>query len=232
MTTVQVPLSPQAGHPWMHQPIGLAPLLRAATAGHDLTQLGELLLDHVRQHDDPYALLDLSLVLQLKYQKASALAVQQQALQITRHFQLKRAGTTPSALKVLVLKAPGDLMANTPLECLLENADVQIDVLYADARPLANAALPEHDVIFVSACASDETADVLAQISSLASGTACRVLNRPEHVMKTMRETAYATLGAVPGICMARTVRFSRFTWRPSSTTAAPMACSANTGSS
>jgi glutathione synthase/RimK-type ligase-like ATP-grasp enzyme len=210
MTTVQVPLSPQAGHPWMHQPIGLAPLLRAATAGHDLTQLGELLLDHVRQHDDPYALLDLSLVLQLKYQKASALAVQQQALQITRHFQLKRAGTTPSALKVLVLKAPGDLMANTPLECLLENADVQIDVLYADARPLANAALPEHDVIFVSACASDETADVLAQISSLASGTACRVLNRPEHVMKTMRETAYATLGAVPGICMARTVRFSR----------------------
>lgn len=210
MNTVQTPLSAEAEHPWMHQPIGLAPLLRAATAGQDLTQLGELLLDHVKQHDDPYALLDLSLVLEMKYQKASALAVQQQALQITRHFRLKRAGTASSALKVLVIKAPGDLMANTPLECLLENADVQIDVLYADARPLANTVLPEHDVIFVAACASDAAADVLAQISSLTSGTASRVLNRPEHVMKTMRETAYATLGAVPGICMARTVRLAR----------------------
>jgi len=35
-------------------------------------------------------------------------------------------------LKVLVLKASGDLMANTPFECLLENAGLQIDVL--DAR--------------------------------------------------------------------------------------------------
>ena len=142
MNTVQTPLSAEAEHPWMHQPIGLAPLLRAATAGQDLTQLGELLLDHVKQHDDPYALLDLSLVLEMKYQKASALAVQQQALQITRHFRLKRAGTASSALKVLVIKAPGDLMANTPLECLLENADVQIDVLYADARPLAKRVAP------------------------------------------------------------------------------------------
>jgi glutathione synthase/RimK-type ligase-like ATP-grasp enzyme len=208
MNTVQAPLSPEARDPSMYQPIGLAPLLRAATAGHDLTQLGELLIDHVKQHDDPYALLDLSLVLQLKYQKESALAVQQQALQITRHFQLKRASTTPPALRVLVLKTPGDLMANTPLECLLDNADIQLDVLYADAEPIA--ALPEHDVIFVAACASDETKGVLEQISSLVSGTACRVLNRPDHVMKTMRDTAYATLGAVPGICMARTVRLSR----------------------
>jgi glutathione synthase/RimK-type ligase-like ATP-grasp enzyme len=113
-------------------------------------------------------------------------------------------------LKVLVLKAPGDLMANTPFECLLENADLQIEVLYADARPLEDAGLPEHDVIFVAACASDETAGVLAQITSLTGGTACRVLNRAEHVAKTMRDAAYALLGTAPGIYMAHTVRLSR----------------------
>lgn len=194
----------------MHQPLGLATLLRAATAGNDLTPLGEMLLEHVKRHDDPYALLDLSLVLQLKYQKEAALAVQQQAFQITRRYRLKSAQTTQSPLKVLVLKAPGDLMANTPFECLLENADLQIEVLYADARPLGDSDLPEHDVIFVAACASDETAGVLAQITLLTSGTACRVLNRAEHVAKTMRDAAYALLGAAPGICMAHTVRLSR----------------------
>jgi glutathione synthase/RimK-type ligase-like ATP-grasp enzyme len=194
----------------MHQPLGLATLLREATAGNDLTQLGELLLEHVKQHDDPYALLDLSLVLQMKYQKAAALAVQEQAFQMTRRYRLKSAQTTQSPLKVLVLKAPGDLMANTPFECLLENADLQIEVLYADARPLEDARLPEHDVIFVAACASDETADVLAQITSLTSGTPCRVLNRAELVARTMRDAAYALLGAAPGVCMAHTVRLSR----------------------
>ncbi|MFM0037126.1 ATP-grasp domain-containing protein [Paraburkholderia strydomiana] len=210
MNNVRTQATGDAGHPWMHQPLGLATLLRAATAGNDLTPLGELLLEHVKRHDDPYALLDLSLVLQLKYQKAAALAVQQQAFQITRRYRLKSAQTTQPPLKVLVLKAPGDLMANTPLECLLENADLQLEVLYADARPLVDAELPEHDVIFVAACASDETAGVLAQITSLTSGAACRILNRSEHVAKTMRDSAYALLGAAPGICMAHTVRLSR----------------------
>jgi glutathione synthase/RimK-type ligase-like ATP-grasp enzyme len=210
MNTARTQLTGDARHPWTHQPLGLATLLREATAGNDLTQLGELLLEHVKHHDDPYALLDLSLVLQLKYQKAAALAVQEQAFRMTRCYRLKSARTTQSPLKLLVLKAPGDLMANTPFECLLENADLQIEVLYADARPMDDASLPEHDLILVAACASDEAADVLAQIKSLTSGTACRVLNRAEHIAKTMRDAAYALLGGAPGICMAHTVRLSR----------------------
>lgn len=210
MNTVQTELTGDAAHPWLYQPLGLATLLRAATAGNDLTPLGEGLLEHVRQHDDPYALLDLSLVLQMKYEKEAALAVQQQALQITRRYRLKNAQSGETAVKVLVLKAPGDLMANTPLECLLEDADLQIEAFYVDSNLPANAALPPHDVVFVAACASDETAGVLARTASLIDATRCRVLNRPEHVAKTTRDAAYALLGAAPGICMARTVRLSR----------------------
>jgi glutathione synthase/RimK-type ligase-like ATP-grasp enzyme len=199
-----------AGHSRMHQPLGLATLLRAATAGCDLTPLGETLLEHAKLHDDPYALLDLSLVLQMKYQKSAALAVQQQALQITRSYRLKDAQTTGPALRVLVLKAPGDLMSNTPLECLLENADLQIDVQYVDERSPEFGELVEHDVIFVAACASDESMGVLEQISALTYEADHRVLNLPEHVAKTMRDTACALLGNIPGVCMAHTVRVSR----------------------
>jgi hypothetical protein len=71
MNPVQTALTAEAGHPPAYQPLGLAALLRAATAGNDLTPLGERLLAHSQRYEDPYALLELSLVLQLKYQKAS-----------------------------------------------------------------------------------------------------------------------------------------------------------------
>jgi glutathione synthase/RimK-type ligase-like ATP-grasp enzyme len=210
MNTVHTESTGDDAHPWLYQPLGLATLLRAATAGNDLTPLGEGLLDHARQHDDPYALLDLSLVLQMKYEKDAALAVQQQALQITRRYRLKNAQAAQAPVRVLVLKAPGDLMANTPFECLVENADLQIEALYIDSQSPANTVLPPHDVIFVAACAADETVGVHARIAALTDGTARRVLNRPEHVAKTTRDAAYALLGAVPSISMARTVRLSR----------------------
>ncbi|MBC8745602.1 glutathione synthase/RimK-type ligase-like ATP-grasp enzyme [Paraburkholderia sp. WC7.3g] len=210
MNTVQTELTSDATHPSTHQPLGLAVLLRAATAGNDLTPFGQSLLEHVTHHDDPYALLDLSLVLQLKYEKEAAIAVQAQAIQMRRHYRLKDAQTPGRSVKVLMLKAPGDLMANTPFECLLENADLQIDVVYVDAHPQPDISLPEHDVIFVAACASDENAGVLAQIASLISGTRCQVLNQPERIAHTTRDAAYTLLGTVPGICMAHTVRLPR----------------------
>lgn len=207
---VQSSFDADAGCLDAYQPLGLAVLLREATAGNDLTLLGQSLIDYAQSHDDPYVLLELSLVLQMKYQRESALAVQSQALSKRRHYRLKATQSDQAALKVLALKAPGDLMANTPFECLLEKADLQIEVIYVDQRALDDKSLPEHDVILVAACASDDNAAVLAQIARLVSHTECRVLNRPEGVAKTTRDAAYALLGHVPGICMAHTVRMSR----------------------
>jgi hypothetical protein len=195
-----------------YQPLGLAVLLREATAGHDLMPLGQHLIDYAGQHDDPNVLLELSLVLQLKYQRDAALAVQSQAIGMRRHYRLKSARSARPALKMLALKAPGDLMANTPFECLLENADLQIDALYVDTDSPGSEALPEHDVVLVAACASDDNAAFLAQIAALTRRTGCRVLNRPEGIARTTRDAAYALLGKVPGIHMAHTVRMSRET--------------------
>jgi glutathione synthase/RimK-type ligase-like ATP-grasp enzyme len=207
---VPSPFDPDAGYSDAYQPLGLATLLREATAGNDLTLLGQSLIEYAQSHDDPYALLELSLVLQLKYQRETALAVQAQALGKRRHYRLKAARSAQRGLKVLALKAPGDLMANTPFECLLEHADLQIDVIYVDPRALNETTLPPHDVLLVAACASDDNAAVLAQIATLVGRTDRRVLNRPEGVARTTRDAAYAALGHVPGICMAHTVRMGR----------------------
>lgn len=210
MTIDESGLTGAATQPQLHQPLGLAVLLRAGLAGTDLTPLGQSLLELTERHDDPYALLDLSLVLQIKQQRDAALAVQDLALRLRRHYRLKDATTAPP-LRLLVLKAPGDLQANTPIECVLEGADdLQLEVLYLTGEPLADTTLPEHDLIFVAPSASDENAGVLAQMASLVQGSERRVLNRPERIGSTLRETAYALLGEAPGLCMAHTVRVPR----------------------
>jgi glutathione synthase/RimK-type ligase-like ATP-grasp enzyme len=210
MNTVQTPPVSDAAHAQAYRPLGLAVLLREATAGNDLTLLGQSLIGYAQSNDDPYVLLELSVVLQLKYERESALAVQAQAIRMRRHYRLKNAGSAHPAMRVLALKAPGDLMANTPFECLIENADLQLDVVYVDADRLGEYTLPEHDVVLVAACASDDNAAVLAQIEELIRRTGCRVLNRPESIARTTREAAHALLGRVPGICMAHTVRMRR----------------------
>ncbi len=193
-----------------YQSLGLSVLLRAATGGNDLTPLGVSLLEYAQRHDDPCALLDLSLVLEMKYEKPAALAVQRQALQMRRLYRIKNASTESPSVKLLVLKAPGDLMANTPFECLLEHADLQVDVLYVDGHSTRELGLPEHDVVLVAACALDENTAALDLITSLLHTTTKRVLNLPESIAHTTREAAYALLGRSRGICMAPTTRASR----------------------
>jgi glutathione synthase/RimK-type ligase-like ATP-grasp enzyme len=210
MNTVQTPPASDAAHAQAYRPLGLAVLLRQATAGNDLTLLGQSLIEYAQSNDDPYVLLELSVVLQLKYQRESALAVQAQAIRMRRHYRLKNASPALPAMKVLALKAPGDLMANTPFECLIENSDLQLDVVYVDPHQLSEYTLPEHDVVLIAACASDDNVAFLAQIDELIRRTGCHVLNRPEGIARTTREAAYALLGHVPGICMAHTVRMRR----------------------
>lgn len=192
-----------------YHPLGLAPLLRAATAGADLTPVGEHLLAYSETHESPQALLDLALVLELKYQKDSALALQDLALRMRRLYRLKTV-ESGRPLRLLVLKAPGDLMTNTPFECLVDDADIQIEALYVDDALAAATPLPEHDLVLVAACASDANAAPLARAAELLAQTTAPVLNRPERVGATARDAAYALLGNVPGIAMARTHRVHR----------------------
>ncbi|PLZ01400.1 RimK family alpha-L-glutamate ligase [Burkholderia sp. WAC0059] len=196
--------------PIAYRPLGLATLLRQAAAGSDLTPVGEQLLDYSKTHGNPQVLLDLALVLELKYEKASALAVQELAIRTCRHYRLKAAQTSTPPVRVLALKAPGDLMTNTPFECLVEQSDFQVEALYVDGRLPEPTALPDHDVVLVTPCALDANVEALARIDRLLEGTSRRVLNHPRGIAKTTREAAWALLGHVPGICMAHTVRVGR----------------------
>ena len=99
--------------------IGTATLLRAAHQDEDLRPLGAELVDHLGAHpDDANAMMDLAIVLQLLGDAATAMHVQAEALHMRRLYHLPTARDNAVRLRVLAVMVSGDLMSNTPLECL------------------------------------------------------------------------------------------------------------------
>ncbi|TAN48137.1 MAG: RimK family alpha-L-glutamate ligase [Methylococcaceae bacterium] len=196
-----------------HTPlIGLAALMRMAVADDDLTALGTQLITRATlDAEDANALLDLSTLLQLRGQQSVALATQVQALQIR---QLYRAPTAagPACLRVLAVMAPGDLMANTPLECLLEQANVQLDLLYVSADLPLPPTLPAHDALFIAVGESEQNQPLLQQLATTVAAWPCPVINRPAGIARLSRNDAYERLHAIPGVVMPVTLRLDKNT--------------------
>jgi len=201
----------------VHEPlIGLAALMRMAFSGGDLAPLGAQLIARA-EHDpnDANALMDLSTVLQLRGNRETALGVQTQALEIQQLYRAPTAGGQAhdqAKLRLLAIMGPGDLMANSPLEFLLEDADVALDLLYvAPGLPLPPS-LPDHDVLFVAIAQSDKNLPLLSAIESAIKSWPRPVLNMPDRIAWMSRDGACALLKSVPGVVMPVTARISRQT--------------------
>lgn len=192
--------------------IGLAPLMRQAFSGIDLRPFGTCLVQRATQYPrDANTLMDLSTVLQLIGNRELGLATQAQALKIQQHYQLP-AATGRAGIRLLAIVSAGDLMANTPLEFLIEDSDVALDLLYVTADLPLPATLPEHDLIFVALGQSDQNLPLLENITQQAKYWSRPLLNAPERIAQLSRDGACALLKTVPGISMPISVRIPRAT--------------------
>jgi glutathione synthase/RimK-type ligase-like ATP-grasp enzyme len=194
-----------------HAPlIGLATLMKMAFSGVDLAPLGQRLLERaISNPNDGDKLMDVSTILQLTGHHDIALATQAQALEIQRVYHLP-AATGRDAIRLLAIMGPGDLMANTPLEFLLEGSDVALDMLYVvPGQPLPSS-LPEHDLAFVAVGESDQNRPLLKQIENLLTDWPRPVLNRPEQIARLSRDGACALLKSAPGVVIPTSKRTDR----------------------
>jgi hypothetical protein len=138
------PQTPQTGE---YQ--GLARLMTMTYHGEDMAPLGEQLLARANAGGDANAMMDLSILLELRGDPQTALAVQEQALQMQQIYNLP-ARTQPSGIRLLAIKAPGEIMGNTPLEFLIEDSDIELNTLYFGANLPLPETVPEHDVMIVA----------------------------------------------------------------------------------
>jgi hypothetical protein len=192
-------------------PIGLASLASSAFAGADLAPIGSRLIERVMADaHDAAALMDLSTILQLVGDRDAGMAWQAHALEVQQLYRRPPALVAPDGIRVLAFLAPGDFTANTPLEFLLQDSDVTLDMHYVvPGSPLVQP-IPDHDIAFVAAGESDDNIAVLRQIEDFVRSWPRPVLNRPERIVALPRDGACALLESAPGLCVPMPARPER----------------------
>ena len=189
--------------------IGLAPLMRKAFAEEDLKPLAaELIARAGNNPDDAHACMDLATILLLSGHADTALATQMLALQTQALYQI--APKSEATIKLLVLMTNGNLMANTPVEFLLENSDIALELLYVGEGIPAITELPEHDVLFVAIGEADDKRDLLLNLEEILKIWPRPVLNYPARIAELGRDRACALLQSVSSIEMPTAVRITR----------------------
>lgn len=190
--------------------LGIAPLMRRAYAGENIVPLGMALLTRAQNNpEDAHALLDFSTVLQLTGNRDNALAVQAEAIRLQPLYTLPARRPGPG-LNLLVLMGPGDLMANTPVECLLEDSDVTLQLLYLLPDADWPDTVPDHDVMMVAVGESEDGAALLQRLEAYVAEWPRPVINRPEAIARLSRDSVSAILRDAPGVDVPVTARIDR----------------------
>jgi glutathione synthase/RimK-type ligase-like ATP-grasp enzyme len=190
--------------------IGLAKLMRMAFSGMDLAPLGTQLIERAETAGlSANALMDLSTVLQLRGNRDLALLMQAKAI-ASRQIYTPPTATGSVNVRVCAVMSSGDLMANTPLEFLLEDSDVALTIVYVTEDKLLPAQLPDHDVLFVAIAQSDQNMPLLKAMDTAIASWPQPVLNQPARIALLSRNRAAGLLESIPGVMMPVTVRLDR----------------------
>ncbi|HET8705360.1 MAG TPA: hypothetical protein VFM46_03575, partial [Pseudomonadales bacterium] len=190
--------------------LGFARLMRMSMAGIDLTPLGQSLLARAAQNSqDACALLDAGVILEIKGNQEIGVALQQEALRIKPHFCLPAATPAPG-LRLLALMAPGDLTANIPVGCLLENSDVELHMYYVQSGAAFQLPDIEHDVLLVAVSVSEANLPLLAQLQIHLANWPKPVLNTPANIIHLARDEAYRLLHSIDQVAMPPTIKLSK----------------------
>lgn len=189
--------------------MGLARLMTLAFHGVELNPLAQKLIERATSNAlDGNALMDLSVILQLQGIKDVGLATLDQALQTQRVYKLPSRRAT--AIRLLAIMAPGDLMANAPLPFLFEDADIELTMLYVRPGEPMPEELPAHDLITIAVSESQANHELLQQLAQALNVWRSPAFNRPEHIMLTARDRACKLIQGVTGVYMPATAQVSR----------------------
>jgi hypothetical protein len=190
--------------------IGVAPLLRRALLKDDLRPLGAALLARAQANPlDANAYFDFSTVLQLTGEREYALAVQAEAIRI-QPFYILPAKQPVTGLRLLVVMGPGDLMSNTPIEFLLEESDVALDLLFLTPDFTWPDSVPEHDLMMVAMAESESNQPLLHQVARAVADWPRPVINLPERIAVLSRDGVCAALDGIEGVLLPLTARTDR----------------------
>ena len=190
--------------------LGLAKIMRFAFKGDNLAQLTSQLVSRIQTNpNDAAALLDLSVVLQLNAQPQLALELQEEALKQRQLFRLD-SNPDSASVRLLAIMGPGEVMANTPIEFLVEGANVALELLYLGEGIPAPSQIPDHDVAFVAVCESDQSQPLLQQLDAVMLHWPRPYINKPAQIARLSRDTVSREMLCGAGLVASNACRLSR----------------------
>ena len=190
--------------------IGLAKIMRLAFNGVDLSNITLQLKKRIEVNShDSAAMMDLSIVLQLSARQELASELQSEALKQHQFYGLETNPDNP-ALKLLAIMGPGEVMANTPIEFLVEDSDIALSFLYLGEGLPVPSQIPDHDVAFVAVCESDRSQFLLTQLIEIMRHWPMPFINMPSHIAQLSRDKVSEKLASASGIVTSQARRVSR----------------------
>jgi len=194
-------------------PMGLARLATTAFRGGDLRPLAaDLAAKLAGNHRDAAALYDLAIIFQLFGEREKGLAQLARALSLERVYHRPSPPAEAEPLSLLMFAVPGDFMANTPIEFILQDAPISLHIAYIGTDGSPPSPLPDHDVAFVGIGESTEAKPPLAGLASHLAQWPRPVLNAPLRIADLARERLFRVLADARGIAIPATVEVDRRT--------------------
>ena len=189
---------------------GLANIMRLAFNGDNLSDITSQLTSRIALNSlDSAAMMDLSVVLQLNAKPELAIELQSEALLQDQYFELKSNPTNP-ALKLLAIMGPGEVMANTPIDFLVENTDIALSYLYVGEGLPVPSQIPDHDVAFVAVCESDRSRGLLTHLHEIMEHWPRPFINKPSSIAMLSRNLVSERLSSTIGIVTSEARRLNR----------------------
>jgi hypothetical protein len=188
---------------------GLAALTRPIFQSKNYNLTVDALYERIENNPtDAAALLDLGMLHQLLGMQEQGLFIQQDALKLQQHFTVK--SNTDEPIKLLALMQPGTFQENTPVEFLVENSKIQLEILYIlPDSPLPDT-VPEHDVMMIGIGYTQISHALLVRMIPWVAAWKKPVINKPEHILKTSREALKSSLESADGVFIAAIQRLNR----------------------
>ena len=186
--------------------IGLASLMRRAMSGENLTDFVNIA---AYNPNSATMLMQMSIIFQLTGNPEMGLELQRKALKLQQLYHLTFSANQ-AKIRLLAIMRPGDMTDNTPIEFLLEDSDVVLDLLYVSPDLPFPTSLPAHDIIIVAIGQSDQNQPLLEQVGNLIKSSPCPVINAPERISCLSREKVSELLKSAPGIKIPLTTRINR----------------------
>ena len=132
----------------------------------------------------------------------------QRALEHRRVYRY-RCALTPK-VRLMAIMGPQGGLDNAPLEYLLENSDIQLDLVFLDDDGCLPQAIPDHDIAIVGLGESYKNRGQFERLISSLRSWPRPIINQPAFVLNCSRDKLYDELKGVPQLVLPQTRRVKR----------------------